>query len=755
MNDFLAKTNPHIDLTTHSKWVSEIAEYLIDISYSGGKRTKRELKEIIKTASLLHDLGKINTNFQKKIKGEKHDDNKFRHNEIAWAFLTKHLSHKHNNLILNLVYWHHGISNPMNKHYRSDILKTLKNNEDKDVKNMFHFLEKNVNKKYISEKPNSEKNELTPTFYVEDDYMNHKLTYLRSCLISADRITSLLEVSDDLNNYKNHIDGFIKKENIFNFIESPYDDKERFKEQQKIVKKCDYTTLVKAPAGFGKTLVGLLWSAESDKKLIWVCPRNAVAESVYFSIEHELKNANLNDVKIELYLTGETKKANYDLETDDNFNSDIIITNIDNYLRPVVSQSGGSSRMFLINNADVVFDEFHELIDNSALFAAFHNIFKSRHVFTNGRTLLLSATPNVLCELDDFNSEDKKIKILPDKNSHYNAAHNKKYFLNIIKEKFKINTKHNLIIHNTIKDVQKYYKDNDGECFIMHSGYLDNIKTEKINYVLENYGKTSNVEDEKDICGAPIVQAGLDISLNNLYESVLSPESTLQRIGRCNRWGGYTNKSQINIFKKSGQSERMIKKILYDYVLSDKWFDYLKNQNKELTLNEIYDTYNSFNKEYNLQIKDYMLKKLQESKKRLCGIYPFKLNDKKRNNDVINANGNKLRQTTKGIFFIVKEFGTNKWVGPFSDNIYENIGYNFNEETYGNNISKMIKKVYNELKDDKRFDYDQILKKHKKDITLEKMREYGEKSNTPYVRFDMVYHNEYGLIDKNFFNSKK
>jgi hypothetical protein len=34
-----------------------------------------------------------------------------------------------------------------------------------------------------------------------------------------------------------------------------------------------------------------------------------------------------------------------------------------------------------------------------------------------------------------------------------------------------------------------------------------------------------------------LLQASLDISFNDLYEDILSPQSTLQRIGRCDRFG--------------------------------------------------------------------------------------------------------------------------------------------------------------------------------------------------------------------------
>ena len=95
--------------------------------------------------------------------------------------------------------------------------------------------------------------------------------------------------------------------------------------------KIGKTTQVNAPAGFGKTILGLLWAFNSNKKIIWVCPRNTVAESVYRSITEELKFFNIDFLSTELFLSGEVKKNNILFEGD--FKSDIIVTNIDNFSR--------------------------------------------------------------------------------------------------------------------------------------------------------------------------------------------------------------------------------------------------------------------------------------------------------------------------------------------------------------------------------------------------------------------------------------
>ena len=45
------------------------------------------------------------------------------------------------------------------------------------------------------------------------------------------------------------------------------------------------------------------------------------------------------------------------------------------------------------------------------------------------------------------------------------------------------------------------------------------------------------------------------------------------------------------------------------------------------------------------------------------------------------------------------------------------------------------------------FDYTEII--NNKRITLDGVRRYGKKSNTPYIRYDLQYNEELGLININ------
>ena len=85
---------------------------------------------------------------------------------------------------------------------------------------------------------------------------------------------------------------------------------------------------------------------------------------------------------------------------------------------------------------------------------------------------------------------------------------------------------------------------------LIHSKFEGDKRKEMFQFLHAVYGKeTERIFGKTDIVGTHIIQAGLDISLANLSESVLSPESTLQRLGRLDRWWDYLGLSTLTIFK--------------------------------------------------------------------------------------------------------------------------------------------------------------------------------------------------------------
>jgi CRISPR-associated endonuclease/helicase Cas3 len=752
----LAKSNG-LDIKTHSEIVSKVS---LELSKRILKESNLErFEDIIKYSSLLHDIGKLTIKFQKFLNNEiKKPGLKFRHNEIGWAFLSKYLSEDFLNevdreIILNIVYWHHGISNKINKHTDVEILNSL---EEESIENMLSYLvdcvgEENVNLN-IDVQPY-----LTPLFYYNPNnktmFKNlYKICLLRSIVISADRNSSNLMSLSEIDNQL--IDDYLNSKEIVNIQKTKFDGEERFELQKDIVNKIEKnkTNLIKGPAGFGKTLIGVMNGFKDNKKIIWVTPRNSIAESLYDSILKEFNNLYV-DCSIQLILSGEIKKTN--TEELKEYESKVIVTNIDNFLAPSFKNNIMDSSA-LLYGANVIFDEYHELVSDAPLMSLFINIMKARHQLTDATTLLLSATPIDCFQL--WESLSNKTNILPNKEEHYPASHQKKYKIKIHNKKIVIppNTS-SLCIKNTVKIAQKEKREGD-YALLMHSQFTDDKIKSNFEHLMRDYGKNSDISYTKpNVVGTHILQASFDISFSTLYENILSPESTLQRIGRINRWGELSDGCVINIIKEEQnennedviKSETTIKNTLYSYNLSELWYNFIcKYDNKELNLNEIYMIYNSFNNENSKLIKEYITSEYSMSNLFISNIYPLKIETNKKNKEILTAGSNKLRSLNNETFYIIKhETDENKWVGPFNKIIYRSFAHDFKESD--NIFQARMLKTMKKLTDnnDERFDYKEIIKKSKYSrANLENFREKSKKSNTPYIVYDRIYNDELGIV---------
>jgi len=785
----LAKSNG-VKLINHNRNVAIVSRY---IATKMLVEPSEEQLKTIEISGLLHDIGKMTEEFQKMLRGQvKKPKNNFLHNEIGWAFLYTYLDTADSIFdfteVVNLIHWHHGIYRKLSKSTNETIIDSL---SDENIELMKGILVELMGEKHLYVKDDKSR-KTTPQFYysngdIINDYKeyNKLFSISRTCLITADRIVSVLEEenNDLVINYENvsnqvesKMEEYLNKSTSYNILMPDGYVKERFKLQKDIAESCDFkseepteknnTTIVKAPSGFGKTMVGLIWSSLNNKKTIWVVPRNIIAKSIYKSIIEELEKMNLSHVKVELFLTGKREKCNFkekkDLKKNNEFNADIIVTNIDNFEAPSI-RDNIADRLFLTHSANIVFDEYHEFLSDLPLFACFENLMKARHRNTESRTLLLSATPIDISSMWD--SIDNKTKISPNNTKHHPAIHKREYLIRVKDEFIHDRKGSELIIFNSIFESQ-IHLNKIPTATLYHSKFDKKSKEDKFNYLMENYSKNSPMNlDKSPIISALMIQASLDISVLNLYESVQSPEATLQRIGRTGRFEvDYVNgELTINVFKvrsrlnkeKFSRSENAVDRLLYDDKLTELWYKEISRYDgKKMTLDEFYVLYNKHVHENRDDRKKFFKKKLSLSLDRLAKVYPRKFSLKNKKDDIIIAGGNKLRSLGDEIFYLVNLYDVDKkdinkktYVGPFPASIRVSFEKDFNEE-----ISKGIQtRLFGSMKtimysDQNEFDYSEILK-NKKRIRIDEIRHLARKSDTPYIRYDEVYHPKYGLID--------
>lgn len=730
MENLILGKSDKTSLIEHSKATERIASYICD------KLLQKEyliddiltdeisLKSQICLAAKLHDIGKCINAYQQIFKGEENVKLQYTHEEISYAVLRGLFSIDSYNIMLNSVYHHHAkYQNQLNNH-QADIIKSLQQDEIDNILNIITIL---TNKQFKNIKCI---NDECPSFFPKFD--THFYILARAIVVGSDVLASKYDVKQILES-DSYIESIISDNTeIFEITKHPIYKGKRFKQQLSAVNNSGNTTIIKAPAGFGKTLTGLMWNLKSNRKLIWVCPRNIIVETLYDSIIEELNKLNIS-VSVEQYITGERQKCTHpDIEE---FNSDIVITNIDNFLKPTNSILG---RSIDICTRDVIFDEYHEFVTESALFAGFINVVKARHCLTNSKTMLLSATPSLINHLWEDNTN--KTVILPDKEKHYMSAHNKRYKVSFISELDKQKKENSLTILNSISYTQKVFTDTNNYDNLIHSQYLPKDKQDRLDYIIYHFNKkaSGDTNNKPSILAAPIIQASMDISFKYLTESIFSPESTVQRIGRLNRWGEYSdNESELKFFVNNIKNEKQTVRTLYDIVLQERWIEYLKTKIKEnLSLGELYIIYNDFNKENENLIKTFVKNKYEESYKYMSNLYNKRIfNSEKTDKEY--ASSKNWRTSDYGYFCVYID-EHNNLTEPFQ----ETYMYGREKDHKENNstlseVSKIIHKMPNYKK------YKRTL--YNNSLTMEALYKRAYDKDTPYIGLNKIYYSDIGL----------
>lgn len=800
-------------LVEHSKMCEKVANILLkDIVEEDLYKELYESKEIekIRIAALIHDIGKCVKPFQNYIKNK---ENAYEgkeiiyHNEYSWAISHCLFEKGEYSYMRNAIYWHHAeVANDNSKKKSvSLILQKIDNDELETIYDQLKELIPNYLKedlKSLDDFKQMISNEIkygsdinTPTFfsYTEKSKRNiigdskdkdsyympnvYNILY-RSILITSDRISSKIfedsssEKWNELFQNDTLLSEYVMQEKrILQATIPSFYDENRINKQKEIINKCNNkkTSVIKAPAGFGKTLTGILWTIERPKKLLWVCPRNVIVESVYNSILSELDAIGLKEeLSVEVFLAGERKLPEpcNDDEQIPKFCSDIVITNIDNFLSPIYKNKSGIWAADILSR-DVVFDEYHEFVSDSALYAAFIEIMKLRHTFIKSGTLLLSATPSLIHTLWDT---DNETQILPEKDSHYPAVHNKKYCINFIEDTGLCNEKNSLIITNSIHNSQLYRKHLNTDILI-HSKFIKNDFDEILKDIWSKYKKNAIEDDKPSVSSALILQASCDISFKTISKSLLSPESDLQSIGRCNRWGEYGDcESKINFFRITGgiekegegdsvASNKEVIKNNYDISLNEKWGVFLKSKVKpEITLDELYEIYNGFNIENGGEIRKFLEAKLKDSICTLSKIKPIKQGKSKKTSCNKSNSIPTIRTDGISIYVAYKVHDEDEYE-IFKEEISKeneiiDRGIKFGEDEVCNiqnkaneTIKQLIEKgIYNPNKKIKE-------KLKNNNLDLETLYIYAKRKDMPYVAFNKEYSKDFGLAKKGIYNN--
>ena len=669
-----SKLNGELSLIEHTKGVINITHYVLSYFFKKSNLLNdnivsySKLEKGIISAAALHDIGKCCEVFQKYVKNPasckkifcKDKDESVEpliitHNILSWAFALTNTELCKYSWALSAILYHHVVYGHLSETYARDVMIDM----SEDEKNTFNnFLEKiNV---YLKERfdfsiQHDDSNDgmkmaketlLYHNIHLKENHLNldeeldENTLYIisRSVLIYADRLASSYPEYSEM--FANNDTELIKKllEEILNCNDIPDDnylewaykngkptyDIYRLKEQNALmdeIDKCN-NNIINASAGFGKTLIGLRWIMRNKKRVLWVTPRNVIANGTYDSIISELDTMGYsNRISVGLLLQGEYICGNED--------SDIIVTNIDNFLSMMV-KNNLSHNLVKELAGNVIFDEYHEFLCEQPLFAAFISYAYTRTNWTNSKSLFLSATA---IRFDDYFCWDKdNVKFIRPK--AYNGdmkvkIHINKY--NDINEFYlpEVN-KDSLVITHTVKQAQTIYKNvsqNLNDTSLLHAMFTDTRRKEIEDMLYKTHGKKSPVEQRNAVIGTNALSTGLNISAHNIYDFIINPEDTIQR--GCGRGGRFGEKEydcvnyHVCILENNNSSKTFISRT-YNKDLYFKWYKMIEDYNgKIITKDKIYELYDEFYSNNETLFSEYIYNTFSKSAACLKHFFPY------------------------------------------------------------------------------------------------------------------------------------
>ena len=680
-----SKENGKIKLVEHSIAVINVSVYLFnqiikkEINFNEFRKENisKFYQELILTAAL-HDIGKCSGKFQEKLnnfnltedgnyipKSKKKASNFIPHNVSGWAYLEYYCENIPD-IVKNNILYHHTINPAIGKMTVLDIVSDddMKNSKD-NYDDFYNYIIQYCNKIFkinfkatikdsynnIDKMPDSVslyrqiKSNSHLFFTMMDDAS--KFLIIRSIIVFADRFVS--ENYDKISLICDNNEDFFRKEILNKVIYSHKgwndnvnelkDDKGnllydtvRLKEQNSLLNDIEKysNNIVSASAGFGKTLVGLRWILRNKKKVMWVVPRNVIADGTYQSICNERNKMGYTEdnLSIGLLIAGQWVKGNID--------SDIIVTNIDNFLSMMIKNCMVDNLIKEIG-CNIIFDEYHEFLSDQELFAGFIELVYARCKFTNSKTLLLSATP-LRFDKTYFNDGEMNVHFL--KAKAYNGEmkvkvnffdlDNINHLLSTVQDSF--------IICNTVKQSQRLFKLIGGkDDILIHSRFPSVRRNEIEEEIYHCHGKGSCVNNRNNIIGTNIIGVGLDISAKTIYDFVVTPENTIQR--GCGRGGRFNEKEYNNeiIYNVcnliNDKGNRMLINSQTNNNLHNKWLKILKSfDGLTITKDKLYELYYDFYDENKKEIVQLWNHFLDESSRKLMNLRPYKTFTKQKEN---------------------------------------------------------------------------------------------------------------------------
>lgn len=540
---------PNKTIIEHTDDLLDVLELLWNLGYIKEKR----IYELTQKACVYHDIGKINKEFQKRVKNKsiRFDENKeVAHNILSLYFID---DGKFNNKEDYLI-----VSNAVvNHHDYCDIGPVIRERSE-IIENLLEEFEHKKVKKAIPAK----------IARISQDIDAIKIKgYLHKCDYSAS--------SGYIAEYENN---FLEKslENVLNKWKLDNQNASWNELQQYCIENKNENIIAIAQTGMGKTEAGLLWMG--NNKGFFILPIRTAINAIYDRIKKYISNYGgnleeqlglLHSSSLE-YLLSQSENDKYDNKDEyidkkedkeiteyekiaKQLSLPINVSTIDQLFDFVYKYPAYELKLTTLAYSKIVIDEI-QMYGPDLLAYLVYGL--ERIVEQGGKVAILTATLPPFVK--DLLSKNIKFKIKENGFTDNSKRHNlkildKRIDSNDICDKYEENEKLNksnkiLVVCNSITQAQSLYEEisdilGTENLHILHSKFIKGERLSKESEIIE-FGKTykDNKSNELDKqsgiwISTSIVEASLDIDFDYLFTELQDLNSLFQRLGRCNRKG--------------------------------------------------------------------------------------------------------------------------------------------------------------------------------------------------------------------------
>ena len=560
-NIYYAK--PDKTLAQHNEELHIQKKKLIDLGYINDDK----IIELLEYSIEFHDIGKINPEFQTRVKENKKFDTskEVAHNILSIHFIDKKDYDDKNDYesIAYAVFYHHRFGNGDNDSIRAD------ENTKKIIENLLSKLE---------EKGIKVIKKISPSLKLPNLHTDRNIKLL-GLLMKCDHSASggyEIEYPNDF------------LEDALNNLLNEFKEKDKSADWNDMQKFCkensDKNIIAIADTGMGKTEGGFLWGG--NNKIFFVLPLRTAINAMYKRFDEVIiKGENkeervglLHSNSLEYYLNNKKELVIDDKDEKEmdileynkrgkHLSLPITICTPDQIFNFILKYKGYESKLATLSYSKIILDEM-QMYDASLLAAVIFGITKI--IEMGGKIAIVTATfpPIIEYFLNKYLMKDNK-NVIKDLDKPEEIVEEpifiKKKFTNNEKIRhnivliddeigiehilwqFKKNKKENkksnkiLVICNTIKKAQEIYlklKEEDDlkdKINMLHSNFIREDREEKEKNILD-FGKTE-FDGEGIWISTSLVEASLDIDFDYLFTELQDLNSLFQRFGRCNRKG--------------------------------------------------------------------------------------------------------------------------------------------------------------------------------------------------------------------------